>query len=250
MHYGFIEENGEVYGVSLGYDFCAEHETGIDTLRDYLRLPQLSRRNIGLPSRTAKVDHVRRLLKFDDKEGYSLMYLPDIPDETEYVMDGQTVSNDGIVTAWCENKLAVMANTPESISMLKSIYNQFINNGMTIAFVTTGNPFARTSLALLVPNKIPSHHIDAMEQLDKNTLVVNRSRNKLNLHDKIVRSRKLSNVSVSYEVNKENVNTEYDVIVWVRSMEMHGWFRVEDVLQFIKDDVSIEEMSKRRIHGH
>ena len=41
--FGFIIEDEQFYGVSLGYDYCAEHEWGIKDMKEDLGIPELKR---------------------------------------------------------------------------------------------------------------------------------------------------------------------------------------------------------------
>ena len=47
--FGIIEENGIFYGISLGWDFCAEHEWGIKGLK---RILGINSDNLGIKGRT------------------------------------------------------------------------------------------------------------------------------------------------------------------------------------------------------
>lgn len=51
-NYGMIVVDDKFVGVSLGFDFCAEHEWGIEGIRRICGIPEGSRKNMGVVSRT------------------------------------------------------------------------------------------------------------------------------------------------------------------------------------------------------
>ena len=58
-NFSFIVENDQLIAVSLGYDHCAEHEWGIDKMKDQFGIGQektgllsmFSKKEFGLPTR-------------------------------------------------------------------------------------------------------------------------------------------------------------------------------------------------------
>ena len=46
------EDGKEFLGIALGYDYCAEHEWGIKEIKQRFAIPEASKKNMGVASRS------------------------------------------------------------------------------------------------------------------------------------------------------------------------------------------------------
>ena len=204
--YGIITHDDQFLGISLGYDFTSEHEWGIKGIRNKFGIPESSKKNMGVDSRTIttipKVVYVNENKKKDDpiellffkkskKKGqsYAIMwvgssyadpidrlphemknYKEDLDFGEEWNKDkSEEDKKDPVVTAWDENSFAVGVKGEEEVKLLETLYGEFKKNNIVISRIdlSMGNPFSNSSLSLLIKDRIPQEGLDTWYDADK-----------------------------------------------------------------------------------
>lgn len=191
--YGLIVIDDKFIGVSLGYDYCAEHEWGIKDLKQLCGIPEADKTNMGVKNRTITKCPV---LVFKEsqkkKKNFAILYSGykyrtqeesenQIPHDFKEYEDSliwnekwniehpQRETQDNIQTAWDEGTFGVSVMGDKEIGYLKELHDAFKNLNVTIAITNlrAKNPFSGTALCLLITDRIPKETLDAMYAGDK-----------------------------------------------------------------------------------
>lgn len=194
--YGIIVIDGKFIGISLGYDFAAEHEWGIDNIKTRFGMPELTKKTLGITARsiTKNIDTLIFKKQTYKKQKFALLYtgyeyrtLEDskkyVPRDLEnYKQDiiwrkdyderhppKEGKENDPVVTAWSDEGFGVGVMGEKEVDYLNDLYNAFINKNVTITYINTmpDNPFSNSALCLLIKDRIPQNFIDSMYNADK-----------------------------------------------------------------------------------
>jgi hypothetical protein len=256
QEFGIIEEDGIFYGISLGWDFCAEHEWGI---KDLKRLLGINDSKIGIEGRTiTKSDEV---IFIKDKKQALLRTKPWICKPEQKIKDllpSELYIHDGdgkkIATAWSGSEFGVLVEGKENIEKLEELYNNFKNKNITIASIKGTLPvFSNSSLSLLIKDRLPKEALDSMYNVDKSALDLVEYEKEIGvtaLKEKVrgngYKGEKYfcacSPRWIDYE-NKENreaikqkLETKYDIQFWINYSdddENYGWYTAEEIIKWL-----------------
>lgn len=190
-NYGLIVNNDKFIGVSLGYDYCAEHEWGIKDLKRICGMPESTKENMGVKWRTITIiptlvfkESTHKKKKFavlytgykyrtqeeseqtipHDLKGYeeSLIW-----NEKWNLEHPNREDKDNIVTAWSSGDFGVAVMGEKEVEYLKELHQAILNLNLTIAVTSMRNPFGGSSLCLLITDRIPQENLDMMYSADK-----------------------------------------------------------------------------------
>lgn len=193
QNYGFIVIDNKFVGISLGYDFCAEHEWGIEELKKICGIPDATKKNMGVTNRTItkcpllafqETEHENKKFAIlysgslwnnqEDLEKYIPRdldnYMDDLIWNEKWTKEHPTRENkDNITTAWDGSSFGIAVMGETEINYLKEIYNALQSKNITIAVFNyrQNNPFAGEALSLLITDRIPQEYIDNMYKADK-----------------------------------------------------------------------------------
>lgn len=268
---GFIQEGGVFIGVSLGYDFCAEHEWGIEDIKRKLNIPSLTRKTVGLKSRTMNVSKPENLFVYTEDGDITYLFvgqkytwdercsdrIPSYvlkPIELKYIDE----EKDMLITAWDGKEFGMMAKGAKEREMLKELHANILKNNMTITYINAFklSPFSRSSLCILISDRIKEEYVNQMKAADNEYLDLQEIKNKLDLEKKI--RPKFSDYSLHYcgpsfithdskeelEKRKKEKGTKHDVIYWLNSSDVYGWFTVEQ-LQELANKLTLQEFKEK-----
>jgi hypothetical protein len=201
--YAFITDEDQFLGVSLGADFTSEHEWGIKGIREAFGIPESSKKNMGIKSRTItkcphtllfkrdkdsavlwvayedwypekkvreelprEIANYKDLIKWD-KEWYErqMKKAKKSKEENPYIPE----EKDPMITAWDEKSFGVAVVGEPFCDWLEFLYEQFKKKNVAIAMMNLhpGNPFSNSSLTLAVLDRLPKEVTDMMYQADK-----------------------------------------------------------------------------------
>lgn len=194
--YGIILIDGKFIGISLGYDFTAEHEWGIEKMKDRFEIPEKTSKNIGIESRsiTKNIENIIFKKQTYKKQKFALLYTgyhyrtleesqKVIPNDLEnYKQDIQWrvgydekhppregKENDPIITAWDSEGFGVGVMGVDEVGYLKELYQAFNDINITITYINMmpKNPFSNSALCLLIKDRIPEEFKISMYNADK-----------------------------------------------------------------------------------
>lgn len=283
MDFGFIkDENGVFIGISLGFDFTSEHEWGIKGISSYLGMPKLTRRNMGIKSRTVTSKNVKDYMHFGTSEEYAFLIMtPNIKSQNiRYSLESKVTLNtpwlnyeiknykseidsrikcgkDPIITAWSEKDFGIVVKGKNESEWLFELYESFINNEASITYMNiTSNVFGNSSLSLLVNKRLSKTLLQQMKDADKENLDLEWIQKKLNLKHRLQKTGKFKDYSLHYcgvkflnydASNSKQINCRNENLrVWTNSSDYYGWNTIEEIEELINDkNLTIDEFRSR-----
>lgn len=300
--YGIIVDDGKFIGIALGYDYCSEHEWGISGIKRVCGIPESSRKCMGIDNRTIrKVPEIKfsevnvnRTTKNLMKGKYAILYVErasmwksdEVSDDDNlpYVFnnwrqdltwnhkwnqkqDNPKNKKDNIITAWDEDSFGVAVMGEKEVQYLKELKEAIETKNFSIASANfrAVNPFAGTSLCLLIRDRIPQDVLNDMYIGDKSHYdkedyekkigmkkLIEKKGNKNGyhgLHYFMACSPKWINYEdkEDREKQKKEYNTKYDIMYWINYSDDDnncGWYTVEEIKQWLKGKKKLTEIRK------
>jgi hypothetical protein len=264
------DENDVFLGISLGFDFCAEHERGIRGIQSTFRIPlSLNPNNFGLKGRTIKKtnDRLLKFFKFKkviNKKTYEFAFLTldylmmDVSkNKIPYVFEnrlGSMVPNKWeekpkeIITAWNENGFGIVVRGCDNINLLENLYTSFGIKDICIGMLS-GKLFGN-SLVIIIKSRIPKEIDEVIKIQDlenyKASKLKERWKKRLSKlkKDELGLSFGLSISFFDFQNNKNALelmktkNTKHNYLIWVNlAGNIYGWYTVEEIKSWLKNKV-------------
>jgi hypothetical protein len=296
---GIIVEEGKFIGIALGYDYCAEHEFGIKDLKRICGMPEASKRNMGVANRT--ITKVPKIIFREEvvvkgttklaKGKYAILFTgvewhTKEQDENHVPHDftnwkeslnwnakwnaehpDTRGDKDNIITAWDGGSFGVAVMGEKEVEWLKELKTAIEEKCLTIAVANlrAKNPFAGSSLCLLITDMIPNALVDAMYMGDKEYFdredyekkigmkkIIEKYGNKNGyngLHYFMACSPKWINYEdkEAREEQKKKRNTKYDIMYWINYSDDDnnaGWYTVEEIKKWLTGKKKLSEIRK------
>lgn len=264
--------NGAVIGVSLGFDFCCEHESGVDRLHRILGVPALEF-PIGTADRKISVcpdylEFVEYEIAPKDKRrkkttpAASLIltrrgsYREISHQELLKALNLNFYCNvydkwhnpelDDLMCSWADGEFGINVRGAENIARLRRLYEAFLQCDVALAHPSSKG-FLRTGLSFAIASLIP---VEAEESVKAQDL----AHQKLHLAAKATGVYEmLEKAGLGYyalEPGWDHAEREEGVVFFLNPEQQskfnHGWFTVEDLRQWtlgqgpiIKDEALI-----------
>jgi hypothetical protein len=252
------EKDNELIGVSLGYDYCAEHEWGIKGIK---REFGIDNSKIGIDGRSITKGSVLykekgKLALIRNADNFMVSYhkLNEksfdecLPHDLQHLREDKEIH-----TAWSEEDFCVVG----PIDVIKELKEAFDNKNICFATINSMPAFGGTSLCILIKDRVPQEAVDQMAYVDNKARDLVEYENKIGLtklKEKVFKSRysndfdakkhkywmALSPNWINYKNEnpeaKKKSNTEYDIKYWVNygDDETYGWFTVEQIKQWLE----------------
>lgn len=245
----FIEENDVFYGISLGYDYCAEHEWGIEKTEAIFGL---DKSKLGIEGGTITKNSTSY---FKDGD-YALLRTSrrnfTIDTTLQEALPGQFfMDNDSpeLQTSWSDGDFGILVKGLKNIRKLELLRDAFSFNDVAITRFknSKNNPFENTSLSLVIVSLLPEYIINEKYISDKKVSDLNVYCDKIGMTELLSGRREYKSENyfmacspkwINYEneaardVYKKESNTEFDVIYWVNYSDddnNYGWYTVEEI---------------------
>jgi len=291
-----LEDKGEeLLGFALGYDYCAEHEWGIKDLKRRFGIPESGRKNMGVASRSISRNIPNLIFKKETykKKKFALLYtgnqywregeeihiphnLEDYKKDIHWRMEWDAKqpvnhrrSNDTMVSAWSDDGFGVGVMGEKEVKWLEEIYEAFQKKNIVIAILNhrETNPFAGTSLSLMIKDRLPVEITDKMYSADKEYYDKEVYEKKIGMTKLKEKTRQHAHNSddkhgyyiacsakwIDYddaenrEKQKKEHHTKYDILYWVNYSDdddTHGYFSVEEVMKWLRGKQRLSEIRK------
>lgn len=277
-NYFFIEEEDSLYGVSLGFDFCAEHEWGTKDLREKLGIKKngLGAVNRQITNKDSEVIFlsegneailITKPWNFNKNKEYKIEDLKNRELNFDY-------SEKDLVTAWDGNSFGVLVRGEENIKKLTEIHNAFKENDILLTHIDAKiKAFSNSSLSILIKSRLPEEILDSMYKVDQSSVDLIDYEKKIGIAElrekfKSVRYKEnkyfcaCSPKWINYddkekrEEYKKKINTKYDIEYWINysdNDDNYGWYTAEEILKWFTTPglklTEIRDAKKERIGG-
>lgn len=251
-----------VHAISLGFDFCAEHEYGIKPLQRGFRVDEKAGPGLARRQSNASADQIHNALWFKDFPRATKT----MPAETRLMIDFDPsdhredafhsrkdgIANRGsslIATAWSQSGFIIRAFTPEDRAFVNELHEAILAGDLAIGH-GPAEAFGRSPLALAIPSRMP----DALKQKIMDEDIA---------HDKLISAAgrtgiadRLNSAGLNYYAlmpqwtdffksvvgreGKPSDDTEHPVIFFLnpdhKAVNKSGWFTVEELDQWIEGE--------------
>jgi hypothetical protein len=269
----FIEEGNDFYGLSLGFDFCAEHEWGIEDMKCHFGI--VKENGIGLPSRKIS----KHPIQYFENGNFALLTsrtpwnLKDKTAESDILeshipYDLKNFTTYPLACAWDGEDFCVIVNGTENREKLRELKTAFENDNIAICTIKSNlTAFAKTSLSLLIADKLPQEIIDDMYNADKEYWDIYEYEEKIGLKElKETKGKKNGYQGDKYymacspkwidykdeknrEFLKKQKGTKYDIMYWVNYSDdddNYGWYTVEQIQKWLSTPgLKLKSLNKR-----
>jgi hypothetical protein len=257
-----IEDNGIFYGISLGYDFCAEHEWGIKDLQSKLGIDT---KKMGIDGRTITKDITKFIVEGKNAllitTGYWNDQLPALNDNLPRCLH-ISKDPDDLQTAWDGGSFGVLVRGDKNVKYLKELKEAFEKNDVAIAFMrgVKPNPFENSSLSLVIKSRLPEEMIQQMYDVDKKAFDLLEYEKEIGVTElKDKRAKKFMACSprwIDYEdavarkERKKELGTKYDIQFWVNYSDddnNYGWYIAEDIIKWLSTPgITLKSLNKTK----
>jgi hypothetical protein len=253
------EKNNELIGVSLGYDFCAEHEWGIKGIKSNFGITV--EKKIGIDARSITKGSVifkekgkLGLIRTGDSWSAKYHKLDErsfdecVPHDLKHLREDQDVH-----TAWCEDDFCVIGPVDD----IREIAHAFEKKNICFATINDMPAFGGTSLCILIKDRVPQEVAETLTYVDTKARDLSKYEEKIGIA-KLKEKKYKSAYSNDFDVNKhkywmalsprwmnyknenpehnEKNNTKFDIMYWVNygDNETYGWFTVEQIKEWLE----------------
>lgn len=252
-----IKEDNTFYGVSLGYDFCAEHEWGTEKMKNKFGIEQTK---MGVDGRSITNGDVMFMNNGDicvitsrkpwfrwekPKENISITDL--LPYEL------QNMYND-VECAWDNEDFCIATKNKSLFGYMEDLNDAFKNKNIVISFIKSEIPaFANSSLSILIKDKLPKSITDSMYNVDKAAFDLIEYEKKIGVTKLKEKTRGNGRKGDKYfmacsprwidyedaknrEKRKKEMDTKFDIMFWVNYSDdddNYGWYKAEDIIKWL-----------------
>ena len=256
------DENGKIFGICFGYDYCAEHEWGIKGIRRSLGIwegdPKTEEKVFGFARHIISNGDKVKFLKYQNKyyiylvEKWSYQTDEDYINSIKKMIKSHTYSSRDILSMWGENAFLFGCSDKEA---MKAIHTAFINNNIVYGFKGSNNPFGGRGLYFGIRSELSDE--DEAE-------VIQSQKDELNKWKEVYANGildRLEKAGCKYfacsprriEVKDSNGQQESsalkDIIFWLNPQNQQnndfGWFTVEQLDQWTKGEGPIPLKNKK-----
>lgn len=230
---------GELAGIALGSDACAEHEWGTEDMR----------RSFGLLSEDAADGIERRLIRKEhkgltftkEKKRDYLFFIP----EDFYRQPGWWVNeselkrwgDEAIIAAWDSKSFGIIAYDDASRANLKKLHEAFL--AKDVAFWTSIGVFhTGGGLIFVIASKVDEEDKKLLLDNDLDVKALKVAAKETGIEAALEKAGR-SYLALSPRWAKEHNKTKYKVIFWLNPRDQdkynYGWFTVEELQEWVQE---------------
>lgn len=237
-------KGGDLAGIALGYDYCAEHEWGADRMRSafgcHVQRDGIERRLIRQqPPGLRLVSGTIKALPFDaiflrhpharqpaEKGGWIEEMLPHGYGDPE-----------SLVCAWDESTFGIVAYGKKDRRNVLKLWDAFQQQDVAV-WANVGIFHDASGLCFCIPSVLPAVDKKTIleSDLDRRRLLAASEATGI---ERTLRAAGKSWFALSPRWTKQSRNTKFEVIYWLNPADQaayeYGWFTVEDLELWAKD---------------
>lgn len=256
-NFSIIKDENTIYGISLGYDFCAEHEWGNDDMR---RKFGIDKDKMGIDGRTNSKGEVyvfenKTHILLTSSNPYKWNITPENAKFEDAVPYEGYFKDSEITTYWDErNFCVILKKTNENVQLIRDLEQAAKDKELVISYLKSEvAAFANSSLSLTIKSRLPKEITEQMYNVDKERIDLIEYEEKIGVTELKRKSRgngykgdkyfcACSPHWISYnnpeerEKRKKQFNTKYDIQFWVNYSDdddNYGWYRAEDIIKWL-----------------
>ena len=236
------DDNGEIVGINLGADHCAEHEWGIKGIKESFKLND-NEKVFGIEKRiinTSPENLMFKKVKIKNKIHYVLI----LPRHTYGVnfdedykkwlpSDLLPYSGKNISCAWDENSFGICV-TKEFKDGLELLHTSFKNKDIAIG-VAPSKAFSNGGLVFTITSKLTQEIIDDIYEKDLDYYNLQKTAKETGIYETL-RSKGKKYYALSPRWKDEN---KKELVFWLNPAEQrkynYGWFAIEDLEDWSND---------------
>lgn len=251
--FDWLEENGEVLGINLGYDFCAEHEYGVSELQGAFDVPAADKVPEGLddrkvtalpPAGTLVFHKFVKTVKGKREKRALLIFAPYLaysPDSLKHLLNGSELhmlppdnpKND-LVCAWSSRDFAIMVRGKENIASLKKLHDAF--QRLDIVFGSPSAAFLkRSGLTLAIRSKISEDYAEEVLRQDKAVIRLYKAAEDSGIEQDLKKAGKRWYALKPKWADAEETELTFFLNPAEQGKYNHGWFNLEQLRQWAED---------------
>jgi len=157
---------GELVGINLGSNFCAEHEYGIQPIQETLGIPTITRKAGVKARQITKFKAENFIYKINGYYSYLIFQIwPFGGDKMVHFTELMPNPNE-ISTAWSSTDFGLVAPKPYK-DFVKELWCAFQEKDIALGLgKSSANPFINPGLVILIISKAPLEMIAAIEHED------------------------------------------------------------------------------------
>lgn len=239
----FLLDKEKIVGIDLGADFCAEHEWGIEQLRNQLGIPKdpIEEGTLGLDGRKTK-EFPSKSFAIAEVDGYKLLVFHDHVkhwNNFSHISEELRLKNDiHLSAAWDESSFAIAIKGKED-EFLRRLFAAFEKKDVAI-WLGGGGIFANAGLVIVIASLISAKYKDAILKGDEK---------RKRLADAVLTTgikEKLDKVGKGYFAGKGYLalsprwtdDQETSIEFWLNPCDQqndnYGWFTLQNILDWIE----------------
>jgi len=234
-------KTGQVYGVNLSSDFCAEHEWGIPKIRQEFGMIDNIHAKPGIHRRTVLiVPNTLVWVKLGQDQGIAYRpwwhldnKMPPIEQISKRVANHEELKEYSwsketrrLRAAWSEDDFAIISSDPEHHRYLRQIFDAFGSFDVAI-FLGQRQFLENPGLCIMILSRIPQEILDALKEGDEEGDQL-RIKFKATGIEKLLREK-----GKRYFSLRPRHDENGKLIFWLNPMEQDknncGWFTIEDL---------------------
>jgi hypothetical protein len=249
-------DNGDLIGIDLSADFCAEHEWGIKDLNSMLGVKDdpsvigIERRRITPDPKVIfwneDKDEASLVIEHRYGEGRSVKDCSELNFRENYGK-GKKKIEENLSTAWSNDDLGIRVCGEKSIKKLKKIHEAILAGDAAI-WLGGGGAFKNAGLCVGIISNIPAENLKIMADADsdrQNLLLASekteilKKLEKFNAehYDKGSYSARCGYYACSPAWNKDR-DSKHNVVYWLNPMQQDknnfGWYTVEQLEEWME----------------
>lgn len=245
-----LDDNRKLVGISLGSDFTAEHEWGIEGIKESFGISSdpkifgLRRRLISkVPTEKIyfKETGTKSILIFHN----SRWFADDLNKTDKHPMIDRELNpyRGDLGTAWDETSFGIYVKDKEGKKRLKQLF-EAIQKGAVAIWLGGGGVFQNSGLTIGIVGCIPTDSLQQLFDGDKKIYEADQAAKETGIEEHLKKSGKrwfaLSPGSLLKNTKDGDVKTAYKIMFWLNPMDQnlynYGWFTVEQLKQWAKNE--------------
>ena len=256
---------GELKGINLGADYCAEHEWGIARLVELLDIGEVGAEYGYALRKVCDGSSANGGIITIKKQKYFYLYagrIGYIPENErndlrsiwnrigKFCYNETLIERSGFSAEWDNSGFHIVFEQ-SNIDFGKNLLNA-IKNGDALVYIgkdkNANNPFSRSGLKVVILSKEDHDVLQQMEDADKDTIALYEAVSRTGIEQELKEAGKRYYALSPKWANEEKT----EVVFWLNPMEQsrynYGWFSIDDLRLWarnegpiIKEDESREE---------